>query len=474
MCRLLGYDKSELMGMNYQSYMDKENAEKIFQTFNNVYKTGITTEALDWQFLRKDGTHFVCEMIVSLIKDSDGNKTGFSGIGRNITDRKYLENQLAHAHKMESIGTLAGGIAHDFNNILHMILGNSELATKDIPKSSAAWSKIEQIKSASLKASGIVNQLLRFSRNTEPEFKAINAVSVIKEVVKFLQSTIPASIEINTRLPDTDITILADHVQIYQVLLNICTNASQAMEETGGLLTITAQNVSLGKKEVKRHPDLSVGDHIKITIEDTGPGIPHDITDKIFDPYFTTKEIGKGSGLGLAIVHGIVQSHNGIILLENQINQGAVFTVFFPMIDGHPTMEVEPLNQLPTGTENILFVDDEPIIVDVSQQTLEHLGYKVEVRLNPREALDLFQKDPTAFDLIITDMTMPGMSGAELSKKILGIRPDMPIIICTGHSSLIDEKMAEDMGIAAFVMKPVEMQKIARTIREVLDRKKQA
>ena len=472
MCRILGYNRSELMGMNYRVYMDEENAQKIFNTFNKVYKTGITTKALDWQFIRKDGDLCFCEMIVSLIKDSDGNKIGFRGLGRDITEKKRLEDQLIHAQKMESIGTLAGGIAHDFNNILHMILGNTELAMQNIPKSNAAWAKIDKIKSISLKASDIVNQLLRFSRKADQELKAINAVAVVKEAVKFLESTIPASIEIITRLPDTDIIIFADQVQIYQIILNLCTNASQAMEETGGILTISLQKVNIGKNETKLYPDLSVGDHFKIRIEDTGPGIPENITGKIFDPYFTTKGIGKGSGLGLAIVHGIVQSHNGTIHLESQMNKGTVFTILFPIIEEHPAIEVKPSNQLSSGTESILFVDDEPDILDVSQKTLEYLGYRVEARLNPKEALDLFQSNPRDFDLVITDMTMPRMSGAVLSEKILKIQPDIPIIICTGHSSFINEQKAEEMGISAFVMKPVGMQKMAGIIREILDKKR--
>jgi len=471
MCRILGYHRSKLMGMNHRSYMDKENAKKIFKAFNKVYRTDISTKALDWKLIRKDGSQCFSETIVSLIKDSDGNRIGFRGIARDITDKRQLEEQLLHAQKMESIGTLAGGIAHDFNNILHMILGNAELAIQDIPKANAAWNRVDKIKTASLKASGIVRQLLKFSRKVDQEFKSINAVAVVKEAVKFLKSTIPASIQIDTRLPDTEIIILADPVQIYQVLLNLCTNASQAMEETGGVLTITAQKISLDEKKVKLHPDLSAGDHLKITIKDTGPGISDDIADKIFDPYFTTKEVGKGSGLGLAIVHGIVQSQNGIIRLKSQIDKGTSFTIFFPTIKGHPAIEVELSKQLPSGKESILFVDDEAIIADLSQKTLEHFGYRVETRINPKEALDLFQIKPTAFDLVITDMTMPQMTGAELSEKILEIHPDIPIIICTGHSSLMDEKKAADMGISAFVMKPVEMQKMAKIIREVLDKK---
>jgi len=471
MCRILGYEKSELMGMNHQSYLDKENTKKIFRAFNEVYKTDQSTEAIDCKLIRKDGTTCFSETIVSLIIDSEGNKIGFRGIARDITDKKQLEEQLLHSQKMESIGTLAGGVAHDFNNILHMILGNAELAITDIPKSNAAWSRIDKIKSASLKASGIIKQLLRFSHKADQEFKSVNAVAVVKEAVKFLNSTIPSSIEIDTLLPDTDIIILADQVQIYQVLLNLCTNASQAMEETGGSLTITVQQVSLKESDVQLYPDLSAGDHLKIMIKDTGPGIPYNIIDKIFDPYFTTKEVGKGSGLGLAIVHGIVQSHKGAIFLESQIHRGTNITLFFPVTKKQSEIETKPSNQMLPGTESILFVDDEAIIVDVSQKMLEHLGYTVKTSLNPEAALNLFQTNPDAFDLIITDMTMPQMTGAELSEKILKIQPDIPIIICTGHSSLMDETRAQDMGIAAFVMKPVEMKKIAVIIRNVLDKK---
>lgn len=391
-------------------------------------------------------------------------------IFHDITEIKDIEAQLQQSRKMESIGTLAGGIAHDFNNLLYMISGNAELALEDTPKWNPVHTNLEEIKSASLRAAGIVKQLLNFSRKTDTGLKPIGAVTVIKESLKFLRSTIPTTIEIRKHLPDADITILADPIQINQILMNLCINASQAMEDTGGILEVNVEMTTIEAGEIKNFVDLTPGKYLKMTVRDTGPGIAEKITNRIFDPYFTTKEMGKGSGMGLSIVHGIVQNHNGAISVDSKLGKGTTFTLLFPMIDEKPKIETETKDKIPRGHETILFVDDEKAITDMTQKMLERLGYKVETSLNPLQALDLFQSEPDTFDLVITDMTMPQMTGAELSKKLMEIRSDIPVIICTGHSSLIDEEKAKQLGIAGYVMKPVSMSTIAKVIRKVLDK----
>ncbi|MCP3876435.1 MAG: PAS domain S-box protein [Desulfobacteraceae bacterium] len=400
-----------------------------------------------------------------------GGKVSKLTIFHDITEMKNIEAQLQQSRKMESIGTLTGGIAHDFNNLLYMISGNTELALEDIPDWNPAHQNLQEIKTASLKAAGIVKQLLHFSRKTDQKLKPIGAVTVIKDSLKFLRSTIPSTIEIKKQLPDAEIPILADPIQINQIMMNLCINASHAMEETGGTLEINIETAGLDKETVNNYPDLTIADnYLKITLSDTGPGIPSKIINRIFDPYFTTKEFGKGSGMGLTVVQGIIKNHDGTITVDSQVGKGTAFTILFPVIDEAPEIINKTTDAIPHGTENILFVDDEKSITNMMQQVLEKFGYHVKTSLNPVEALDLFQSKPDSFDIVITDMTMPQMTGAKMAEKLKEIRSDIPIILCTGHSSLIDEDKAQQSGISGYVMKPVSMSKIAEEIRKVLDR----
>ena len=425
-------------------------------------------EHVDYEVADPKDSHYY-SVSNSPIFHADGTASKLT-IFHDITKIKDIEAQLRQSRKMESIGTLAGGIAHDFNNLLYIISGNAELALEDIPEWNPAHTNLEEIKSATLKAAGIAKQLLNFSRKTDQEMKPIGVVTVIKDALKFLRSTIPTTIDIRKHLPDTDITILGDPIQINQVMMNFCINASQAMESTGGILEIIVETVSLDEEAADSYPDLTAGDYLKITVNDTGPGIEPEIIERIFDPYFTTKEMGKGSGMGLSIVHGIVQNHSGAISVDSKLGKGTTFSLLFPAVDEKPKIEPETINEIPRGHETILFVDDEKSIANMAQKMLKHLGYKVETSLNPLQALDLFKSKPEYFDLVITDMTMPQMTGAKLSEKLIEIRFNIPVIICTGHSSLIDEEKAKQFGIAGYVMKPVSMSIIAKTIRKVLDK----
>jgi len=320
------------------------------------------------------------------------------------------------------------------------------------------------------KAAGIVKQLLHFSRKTDQTLKPIGAVTVIKDSLKFLRSTIPSNIEIKTQLPDAEIPILADPIQINQIMMNLCINASHAMEETGGIMEINMETASLNKETVNSYPDLTIANcYLKITLSDTGSGIPSKTINRIFDPYFTTKEFCEGSGMGLTVVQGIIKNHDGAITVNSQVGKGTTFTILFPVIDEAPEITTKQTGEIPHGTETILFVDDEEVITNMMQQILERLGYRVEAKLNPKEALDLFQSKPDSFDIVITDMTMPQMTGAKFAEKLKEIRSDIPIILSTGHSSLIDEDKAKQSGISGYVMKPVSMRKIAKAIREALD-----
>nr|NJM02175.1 PAS domain S-box protein [Desulfobacula sp.] len=332
MCRILGYSHRELMGLNNRDYMDKDNAKKIYTTFNQVFRTGVPTKALDWQLIRKDGTACFVETVVSLMRDRSGHGTGFRGIARDVSDRRQLEKQLRQAHKMESIGTLAGGIAHDFNNLLYIIMGNTELAMDEIRDGNPLSAYLEKIKSACLRAADVVKQLLNFSRETAQALKPLDIVAAIREEARFLRTFLPSLIEIRETLPNHKIFIAADPAQINQVLMNICTNAAQAMEKTGGRIDITAGLTDLGQAQALQYPNLLPGPYIRILIEDTGPGIDPENLDRIFDPYFTTREVGKGSGMGLAVVHGIVKRHKGAVGVASEKGKGAAFTLLFPVI----------------------------------------------------------------------------------------------------------------------------------------------
>ncbi len=462
---ITGYSSQEVGERYGTDFFEGSDKDLIADRMMAVFSEGFAEAEAD--LVTKNGQR-IPYYFTGLRKALNG-KDHLIGLGIDITNRRQLEEQLRQASKMKSIGTLTGGIAHDFNNILGIIIGNTELSLEDIPEWNPAHASLKEIKTASLRASGIVKQLLNFSRKTDENLKLIGAVTIIKSAVTFLRSMIPTTIEMHQHLPDMDVSILADPIQINQVLMNIFTNASQAMEETGGLLNIVVEVTTIVAENIKNYPDLAPGEYVKITISDTGPGIDPTVIDRIFDPYFTTKETGKGSGLGLSVVLGIVKNHTGAITVDSPPGKGATFTILFPVVNEEPEIETETANEVPHGTETILFVDDEESLLAMTRKMLERLGYKVEARMNPVEAFDLFQSNPARFDLVITDMTMPQMTGTDLSKKLLAVRPDIPVIICTGHSSLIDEEKAKELGIIAYVMKPIVTQEIATTIRQALD-----
>ena len=403
------------------------------------------------------------ELLYSIVHDITARKNAEG-------EKAALEAQLLHAQKMESIGTLSGGIAHDFNNLLGIILGNAEMVMEDLPESHPAKHNLNEIRTASLRARDVVKQLLSFGRRTDPKQRPVKLVKIVEDALKFLRSSIPTSIEIHQNIPnDTDDTILADSTQINQVMINLFTNAAHAMEDTGGVITIGIQNVYLDQVSAALYPDLSFGNYVKLTVSDTGTGIDHEIQDRIFDPYFTTKEVGKGTGIGLSVVHGIVKSHNGAIIVDSKFGKGSTFGILFPVADEEAVIETEAVEKLPTGNERILFVDDEKSMAEIGRRRLERLGYRVEARTNPIEALELFRADPDQFDLVITDMTMPHITGDKLVKEILKIRPDIPMILCTGFSEKIDEEKAKKIGVRQYIEKPFDRGKLSRLVRNVLD-----
>jgi len=361
-------------------------------------------------------------------------------------------------------------VAHDFNNLLTAIIGNIDIVLDDASQSDPNYETIEAVRSAALRAADIVKQLLDFSRKTDQSLKPINIVPMIKHELKFLRSMIPATIEIEKNLPKHAISVLADPIQIRQVLLNICSNASYAMEPTGGKLRIVLEQKIIGKDAATRIPP---GNYVKIEISDNGPGIDPQIIHRIFEPYFTTKPSEKGSGMGLAVVHGIVKTHGGIIDVDSNPEKGTIFTILMPIVkEQRDSSQSRQSIETPSGNEKILFVDDEASICKMTQKMLTKLGYYAETSQCPLKALELFQCNPSAFDLIISDMTMPQMTGTQLSEKIKQIRNDIPVIICTGYSSLINEETANEMGIDVLLMKPLSKKDMALAIRRVMDNRK--
>jgi len=382
-------------------------------------------------------------------------------------EKRQLENQLRQSQKMEAIGTLAGGIAHDFNNVLSIILGNTELALATVSKKDAACQNLERILTASLRAREMIQQLLSFSRKEESGRKPLHLNTVVCESLKLMRASLPTNIVIETDISAAELTTVADATQIHQVMLNLCTNAAHAMA-SGGVLTIGLEPVTLDDTAGDIE-GLAPGSYARLIVADTGHGIEKSIIDRIFDPYFTTKETGKGTGMGLSVVHGIVKSSGGTIRVFSNPGQYTEFHIYFPAVD--TVIDEKPADlgqQLPGGGEHILLVDDEEMLVDMMQQVLEQLGYSVSAHTNSSAALDSFRAQPKVYDLLITDMTMPGMNGLELTRAVKEVRNDFPVILCTGFNEQVSEKSAQSMGIQALVMKPVGMQKLAETIRSVL------
>ena len=472
---ILGYTPEEMKIKWTELVSDNHINLKGVKFTEAAIKTGKTQKPYLLEFKKKDGTLVFLEIDESPVKDSKGKVVAVSGAARNVTEKilsekklAKLQEQIVQSKKMESIATLTGGLAHDFNNILYIIFGNTELALEDIPKEHPAYTKLETIKSANLRASAIIKHLLDFSRKTDQKLKPINAVFLIKNSLNFLRSTIPATIEIREHLTDADIVILANSIQINQVMMQLCTNASQAMKKTGGTLDISVEKAVIKPGSIKRLPDLAEGEYARITISDKGSGIDPEIITQIFDPYFTTNK-AENSGMGLSIVHGIVKNHNGDILVDSRPGRGTTITLLFPMVDDKPQVEIQARDKMLCGNESILFVDDEKSIIIMAKIMLKRLGYKVETSLLPEKALNLFQSNPDSFDLVITDMTMPQMTGTKLFEKLRKIRPEIPVILCTGHSSLIDKAKAKKEGFAGYIMKPMSMSRLAKSIREALD-----
>ncbi len=484
--RILYANPIELKNLGYTE--DKFFGKPLFEVVHPEYKDLTKkrlkdiiegkTKTFESSLITKHGNTIHVD-VSAMPQFENGDIVSVRAILRDITLRKKaeaekekLETQLRHAHKMEAIGTMAGGIAHDFNNILAAIIGYTDMAYDDLPASNPVKNDLEQVLVASHRAKDLVRQILTFSRMSSPKHDRghFSPSPIVKEVLKFQRSIVPTTIEIKFDVDEYCGQIIGDPTQIHQVVMNLCTNAAQAMENKVGVLTVKLQALHLSSDDLTKEDKILPGPFIALSVSDTGEGLSPTLINRIFDPYFTTKEVGKGSGMGLAVVHGIVKAHGGFVKVESEEGEGSTFTVFLPKAREQVEKDHgEEKPSIPTGTEKILFVDDEELIVSMGKTMLENIGYQVTAKQRSSEALEIFKNQPEAFDLVITDQTMPDMTGLEMAKKMIRIRPDLPIIICTGYSNLVDEKVAKAHGIKGYSLKPMTKSTIANLIRKVLD-----
>ena len=408
-----------------------------------------------------------------IVPDEIGSlQHGVNSMVARLREKAELEKQLQKAQKMEAVGTLAGGISHDFNNILGGIIGYTELAQDEIPPEMHSQHYLSQILKACYRAKDLILQILSFARQSAVERQALELNSIVKETLKLLKVTLPEHITLRYSLKSRSSLVTANPTQIHQTIMNLCMNAVHAMEDSGGVLNLTIQDLDIMDDDPRGSQHVAAGQYIKLSISDTGPGMNPEILQRIFDPYFTTKTPYEGTGLGLSICQGIIENHGGAISVDSTPGEGSTFTILLPKRDESQNVEGEGLMAVGRelyGNERVLYVDDEAFLIEIGQDMLEQLGYQVTTAMNGEEALEQFQARADQFDLVMTDQTMPKMTGAELAKRMLDIRPDIPIILCTGFSENLTEEQAKEIGIREFLLKPLSRQEMALAVRRVLE-----
>ncbi|MFH1115163.1 MAG: PAS domain S-box protein [Pseudomonadota bacterium] len=465
--KVTGYTREEILGRHTRILRPGLRKDPLYRAmWENLANGRVWSGRL--MYRRRDGNQLEVEGAVSPVRDEARKIASYVAVVRDVTNEVALEKQLRQAQKLEAIGTLAGGIAHDFNNILYVISGFTQLAQDDTNAGQRAHRNLGHVLDATERARDLVNQILTFCRRSEQEKKPILLAPIVKEVCKFLRASTPSTMAIRYNIGQELGRVMADPTQMHQVLMNLCTNAAQAMGEKGGILEVDLQQAQTGSELIAQNRPPTQTPYLKLTVSDTGQGMPPELLERIFEPYFTTKKQGEGTGLGLAVVHGIVESHGGTITVESGPGSGTVFRVCLPVIPETADQEIPEPEQVPSGRERILLVDDEEFIVKMAKEMLERLGYEVVPCTGGMEAAALFRKAPEEFDLLISDLTMPGMSGMELAKELKNLRPGLPVILCTGFSETITEQAVTEAGIGALLMKPIRRSTIAGAIRKVL------
>jgi len=458
---ITGYSSSEAIGckpIELNFWVSLKQRDRIVEMLQNHEKVRV-----EIQILNKFGE--IRDLLFSAEIINIAGQDHMLSMAQDLTKFKEMEGRLQQSQKMESIGTLAGGIAHDFNNILSSVIGYTELALSGAEKGTELEDDLQEVLIAGLRAKDLVRQILTYARQSDEAVKPVPVNGIAKEVLKFLKSSIPATIQINDKI-NSDSLIMGSHTQVHQVLMNLCTNAAYAMEENGGILDVSVKDIPIDRMAI---PDLKPGEYIQIKVSDTGMGISPQHIHTIFEPYFTTKPVGEGTGMGLAVAHGIVESYGGQIKVDSTIGKGTCFTIYLPITKKRKVHTHSEKEDLPLGNENILFVDDEAPIAKMGTKVLEQLGYSVTTSTSSVEALELFRSKPRAFDIVITDMTMPNMTGDKLAAEMMKIRSDIPVVVCTGNSKKISEESAAGIGIKALAYKPIVKADLAKTVRKVLD-----
>ncbi len=483
--KLIGYTVEEVLSQSANEILISSSLDYIKmiidEEMENILNETFQPRNVEIELIHKDGSVISAESTISIMYDMNKKPINILGITRDTMERKKseaerdkMQAQLRQSQKIEAIGTLAGGIAHDFNNILSGILGYTELSLRKILPQYPVYNYLEEILQAGKRASGLVKQILTLSRQQELEKKPISISPIIKEAVALLRASVPTTVEIHTDISTQFDVIYADTTQIHQIIINLCTNAAHAMREKGGILSIDLDNVDIDSRFSSGIPDLNEGQYLRLKVGDTGHGIPPEIIDNIFNPFFTTKEKGEGTGLGLSVIHGIVKSHEGAIVVKSEVDKGTTFIVYLPLDKCIQRQEEkrEP-QQFHKGSGNVLVVDDEPALVELEQLILEDHGFNVIPRTSSLEAMEAFKAKPDNFDIVITDQTMPNLTGVNMAREMLEIRPDIPIILCTGFSEQVSPEEAKAIGIREYLFKPVVSKDFIEAVQRALGPKKE-